>query len=53
MASIEDIQRAYIKAQAQRKADVADGGRGDKTHHAVKPVEHTLGNRVPADRVKS
>jgi hypothetical protein len=46
MASIEDIQRAYIKAQAQRKADEA---RGDKTHHAVKPVEPTLGDRVKAD----
>jgi hypothetical protein len=47
MATLADLQAAYIKAQAQRKADEA---RGDKSHHAVKPVEPTLGNRIPADR---
>lgn len=47
MATLEDLQRAYVEAQARK-----DGAqlRGDKSRHAVQPVEPTLGDRVPADR---
>lgn len=45
--NIDDLQRAYIKAQASKDGSES---RGDKSHHAAKPVEPTLGDRIPADR---
>lgn len=50
MASIEDIQRAYIAA---RQARDGSENRADTSHHSVVPVEPTLGDSIIADRPKA
>ena len=45
--NIDELQRAYIKAQTSKDGSES---RGDKSRHAVAPVEPTLGDRIPADR---
>lgn len=49
MATLADLQRAYIAAQAGKDGSKS---RADKSRHAVQPVEPTLGDRVPADKAR-